>query len=80
MEIEWPKPETIVGIDEEGTVWTATAPAATWQRIATGPKDIETFFIDDAGDWWASIHGGAISRSADRGLTWVDKYLPPPRS
>lgn len=77
IEVEWIEADLILGVTESGAVWSALNPTGPWIKIATGPADVETFYIDDAGSWWLSVHGGGISRSDDQGDSWITVYTPP---
>jgi hypothetical protein len=57
----------------DGTVWANRDGAVTWTA------EVETMDVDDAGRWWVSVHGGAISRSDDQGVTRLEAYVPPAR-
>ncbi len=52
-------------------------PQGPWTESATGPAEIETFYVDPSGSWWVTVRGGAISRSDDQGNSWIDVYVPP---
>ncbi len=80
VEIEWPTADRILAAGVDGTIWSATSPGAEWTKTGSRPGEVETFHIDNQGRWWVTVHGGAIARSDDDGGTWVDIYLPPPRS
>ena len=77
LEIEWIESGLILGIDEDGTIWSTNSINASWNELVRGPSEAETFHIDDAGVWWVTVHGGRISQSVDQGQIWVDIYLPP---
>ena len=77
IEIEWPKPDTIVGATEGGIIWLAAAPDGPWTEVATGPTQVETFYVDTDLGWWLTVEGGAISHSSDDGATWQSVYIPP---
>ena len=80
VEIEWPTADRILAAGEDGTIWSATSVGAEWTEVGSGPAEVETFHIDTQGRWWVTVHGGAIAGSDDEGGTWVDIYIPPPRS
>jgi hypothetical protein len=77
VEIEWIDSKTLLGADAAGSIWESEAPEGPWTQTATGPADVETFYVDPTGSWWIAIHGGTISRSDDRGNSWVNVYAPP---
>lgn len=77
IEIEWITADLIIGVTESGTFWSTRDPSGPWTRIASGPTDVETFFVDATDRWWLTTHGGAISRSDDTGSTWSAIYVPP---
>lgn len=77
IEIEWIEADLILGVTEAGSVWSAEDPAGPWIEIAAGPADVETFYVDDSGSWWITVHGGEISRSGDQGRSWTAVYVPP---
>jgi len=80
VEIEWPAPATILGMDTVGTVWATDQPQGPWNKVADGPSGAETFYIDQTGSWWVTVSGGEISRSNDQGASWVQQYRPPAAS
>lgn len=61
------------------TVWATDSPDGTWTEVATGPRGIETLHVDAARSWWVAVHGGAVSRTDDQGVTWLELYIPPTR-
>ena len=77
IEIEWASSNLILGITEAGAIWSAPTPTDPWVEIASGPVDVETFFVDNSGTWWVSVHGGTITRSVDQGSSWTTVYSPP---
>lgn len=77
VEIEWVDTEMILGVDSAGVIWASAMPQDPWTEIATGPSEVETFYVDPAGSWWVAVHGGAIERSDDRGVSWIEVYAPP---
>lgn len=81
VEIEWVAADDIVGITSDGDIWVAARPDGPWAEAATlaTDEDVETLYVDRNGDWWATVHGGAIFRSSDRGATWKQIYVPPAR-
>jgi hypothetical protein len=79
IEVEWIESESIVGVDEAGTIFAASDPAGPWSELLAGPEGAETFWVDAEGRWWLTVHGGGVTRSDDNGLTWVDVYVPPER-
>jgi hypothetical protein len=76
IEIEWPESDRLVGAQEDGTIWIASTPDGPWTSIISGLEEIETLHIDD-GQWWLTVHGGAIHTSTDEAQTWTPVYLPP---
>lgn len=78
LEIEWPEPELLLGASENGEIWTSTALADPWVEIAQAPPEVETFHVTD-GQWWVTLHGGAIRTSLNDGQTWTTVYEPPER-
>jgi len=79
IEVEWTRQGSILGVDEAGTIFGADQPEGPWTEVAEGLDGAETLYVDSAGRWWLTVHGGNISRSDDNGATWVDVYVPPPR-
>lgn len=78
LEIEWPAMDLLLGASEDGTIWRATDVAGPWVETANAPPDVETFHVQD-GQWWVTVHGGAIHTSTDQGQTWIPVYQPPQR-
>ena len=78
IEIEWPENDRLVGAAEDGTLWTTSSLTEPWTSIDTGLEEIETLHVDN-GQWWLTVHGGAIYSSEDSGQTWTDVYQPPKR-
>lgn len=81
IEIEWPSTGDIIGATEEGRIWSADRPEGPWTETAEldSADDLETFYVDPEGDWWATVHGGAIFHSSDGGRSWDQAYDPPDR-
>ena len=80
VEIEWPSPDTIIGLTEDGEIHISSSPESTWEPAGSASAEVETFLVDRDGAWWVTSHGGAIARSDDQGATWADVYIPPGRS
>ena len=78
IEIEWPESDRLVGAQEDGRLWIAGTPEGPWTSLTSGLEDAETLHIDE-GQWWLTLHGGAIHTSTDEGKTWTTIYLPPER-
>ncbi len=79
IEVEWIEPDRILGVDEAGTVFEADDLGGPWTDLVAGPEGAETFWVDEQGRWWLTVHGGGVTRSDDGGQTWADVYVPPPR-
>jgi hypothetical protein len=79
IEVEWASQGSLLGVDEAGTIYAAEQPAGPWTSVAAGLDGAETFYVDQAGRWWLTVHGAGISRSDDNGATWIDVYVPPAR-
>ena len=79
IEVEWIEADRILGVDEAGTVFEADDLDGPWTELVVGPEGAETFWVDEQGRWWLTVHGGGVTRSDDGGQTWVDVYVPPPR-
>jgi hypothetical protein len=79
IEVEWTPRGSLLGVDEAGTIYAAEQPAGPWTTVAAGLDGAETLYVDQAGRWWLTVHGAAISRSDDGGVTWVEVYNPPAR-
>lgn len=79
VEVEWPDRNTILGIDQAGNIWFATALDSGWEQVASGPTEPKALYVDGGGTWWVAVRGGAIARSDDAGDTWADVYIPPDR-
>lgn len=81
IEIEWIGAEMLLGVTEAGVVWRAEGPEGPWTETAVASDAVElaveTFHVDRLGEWWITVHGGAIFRSADTGATWDQAYAPP---
>ncbi len=77
VQVEWPDPDRLIGIDLEGTIWAASAPEGPWVEVAVGPARPETLMVDASGAWWVAARGGVISRSDDDGVEWVDVFTEP---
>lgn len=79
IEIEWPFAGDIVGTTEDGRIWSAERPEGPWTETAEldSVDDVETFYVDPDGDWWATVHGGAIFHSSEGGRSWEQAYDPP---
>lgn len=75
IEVEWPIDTTLFAVDRSGRFWRADDPAGPWTQTASGPEaEPETFWIDRAGTWWLSTHGGDIWGSDDTGANWTQIY------
>lgn len=77
VQIEWPEPDRLLGIDLSGEIWVTSAPEGPWIKVAVGPTRPETFLVDATGSWWVAARGGVISRSDNDGVAWIDVYTPP---
>lgn len=78
LEIEWPEPDVLLGASEGGEIWASTTFSGPWTEIAQAPPEVETFHVAD-GQWWITLHGGAIHTSTDDGQSWTTVYEPPER-
>lgn len=76
IEIEWTAEDRLIAASEDGMLWQADAAISNWSMIAAGPADVETLHIED-GQWWVTVHGGAIHTSTDDGGSWIAVYRPP---
>ena len=81
IEIEWESAQGIVGITVDGGVWVSDELEDAWTETAAfdSADEVETFYIDPDGNWWVTVHGGAIFHSTDAGATWDEAYDPPDR-
>ncbi|HEY5685284.1 MAG TPA: hypothetical protein VIY70_07930 [Acidimicrobiia bacterium] len=81
IEIEWESAQGIVGITVDGGVWVSDELEDAWTETAAfdSADEVETFYIDPNGNWWVTVHGGAIFHSTDAGATWDEAYDPPDR-
>lgn len=81
IEIEWESAQGIVGITTDGGIWVTDELDGPWTETAAldSGDDVETFYIDHNGNWWVTVHGGAIFHSTDAGVTWDQAYDPPDR-
>nr|NIR41177.1 hypothetical protein [Actinomycetota bacterium]NIS36166.1 hypothetical protein [Actinomycetota bacterium]NIU22194.1 hypothetical protein [Actinomycetota bacterium]NIU70738.1 hypothetical protein [Actinomycetota bacterium]NIV58735.1 hypothetical protein [Actinomycetota bacterium] len=81
IEIEWDSAQGIVGITVDGGVWVSDELEGPWTETAAfdSADEVETFYIDPNGNWWVTVHGGAIFHSTDAGGTWDQAYDPPDR-
>ncbi len=75
VEVEWST--RLLGVEENGTIWDGGPDGFSWDVVAQGPSDVETFHIDSEDRWWVTMKGGAIVRSDDAGSSWKDVYVPP---
>ena len=81
IEIEWDSAQGIVGVTTDGGIWVTDELDGPWTETAAldSGDDVETFYIDPDGNWWVTVHGGAIFHSIDAGGTWDQAYDPPER-
>jgi photosystem II stability/assembly factor-like uncharacterized protein len=66
--IDWPEPNLLVGLGEDGTVHLSADSGKSWKsrgRVAGRPAALEV----TAGDWYAASEQG-LFRSSDDGATW----------
>lgn len=75
VEVEWGT--ELFAMEETGETWSVAPDGSSWDVVAHGPGNVETFHIDSDDVWWVTSKGGAIARSDDAGTSWQDVYLPP---
>lgn len=77
IELEWPSPAGMVGVDSVGDIWRAPEPAGPWVQAAKIEGRPETLLVAGERAWYVALEGGTILRSEDQGASWVEVYIPP---
>lgn len=67
--IDWPKPNLLVGLDQEGTVHVSADLGRSWKARGKSPGRPAALEVTEKG-WYAASELG-LFRSADRGATWT---------